>query len=81
MTKNVALATILSFFVTGLGQAYNGQILKGIALFIVQIINGMTMFFLIGFFTFPIVWLYSVWNAYTTAKRINEEQAILNLMD
>jgi len=31
--KNPGLAAILSFFICGLGQIYNGQIAKGIALF------------------------------------------------
>ncbi|CEA03201.1 TM2 domain protein [Jeotgalicoccus saudimassiliensis] len=69
--KNSGIAAVLSFFITGLGQIYNGQIFKGILLIIIQVINGLLMYLLIGFITFPIVWLYSVVNAYRHAERVN----------
>ena len=69
--KNSGIAAVLSFFITGLGQIYNGQILKGILLIIIQAINGLLMYLLIGFITFPIVWLYGVINAYRHAERMN----------
>jgi len=47
--KNSGLAAVLSFFFTGLGQIYNGQIGKGVVLIIIQIINVGLMFILIGF--------------------------------
>jgi TM2 domain-containing membrane protein YozV len=31
--KNPGLAAVLSFFISGLGQIYNGQIAKGVGLF------------------------------------------------
>jgi TM2 domain-containing membrane protein YozV len=70
--KNPKVALILSFFVTGLGQIYNGQIFKGILLFCIMCICGGLMFFLIGFLLYPLVWIYGVWDAYTVAKRRNE---------
>lgn len=69
--KNSGIAAVLSFFITGLGQIYNGQIFKGILLIIIQVINGLLMYLLIGFITFPIVWLYGVINAYRHAERVN----------
>ncbi|CAM4236433.1 MULTISPECIES: hypothetical protein [Jeotgalicoccus] len=69
--KNSGIAAVLSFFITGLGQIYNGQIFKGILLIIIQAINGLLMYLLIGFITFPIVWLYGVINAYRHAERMN----------
>ena len=69
--KNAGIAAVLSFFVTGLGQIYNGQIFKGILLIVIQVINGLLMYLLIGFITFPIVWLYGVINAYRHAERVN----------
>jgi TM2 domain-containing membrane protein YozV len=69
--KNSGIAAVLSFFITGLGQIYNGQIFKGILLIIIQVINGLLMYLLIGFITFPIVWLYGVVNAYRHAERVN----------
>lgn len=70
--KNAGIAAVLSFFITGLGQIYNGQIFKGILLIIIQLINGLLMFVLIGYVTFAIVWLYGVVNAYRHADRINK---------
>lgn len=69
--KNAGLAAVLSFFITGLGQIYNGQIFKGILLILIQMINGLLLYVLIGFITLPIVWLYGVINAYRHAERVN----------
>ncbi|MFZ0926474.1 MAG: hypothetical protein WAN56_11605 [Halobacteriota archaeon] len=46
--KNPGVAAVLSFFWAGLGQIYNGQIAKGIVLMIVQVMNVLLMFVLIG---------------------------------
>jgi len=71
--KNAGFAALLSFFINGAGQIYNGQILKGVLLIMIQVVNIFLMFILIGFLTYPIVWIYGVWGAYTTAERINAE--------
>jgi hypothetical protein len=42
--KNPGLAALLSFFYTGLGQIYNGQIGKGIIFAVVQAVNIAMMF-------------------------------------
>jgi TM2 domain-containing membrane protein YozV len=69
--KSAGLAAVLSLVLPGLGQIYNGQILKGIILIIIDAINGALMFVLIGFITWPITVLYAVYDAYKTAERIN----------
>lgn len=69
--KNPALAAILSFLINGLGQIYNGEVGKGLIIIGVQIINGLLMFILIGFITAPIVFIWSIYDAYTTAQRLN----------
>jgi TM2 domain-containing membrane protein YozV len=65
--KNVALAAIASFLCSGLGQVYNGQLGKGLAIYLGA---------LIGYFIFVIpgvlVWIYGIYDAYTTAKKMNE---------
>jgi TM2 domain-containing membrane protein YozV len=73
--KNPGLAAILCFFFTGLGQIYNGQIGKGILFIIVQIVNIGLMFILIGFITYPIVWIWGMIDAYKTAEKINKAGA------
>ncbi|WP_411842699.1 hypothetical protein [Salinicoccus sp. HZC-1] len=69
--KSAGLAAVLSFFITGLGQIYNGQIFKGIFLILLQLLNGALTVILIGYLFLPIVWLYGVINAYRAAERIN----------
>ncbi len=72
-SKNPALAAILSFLINGLGQIYNGEIAKGIIIIVVQIVNGLLTMVIIGFITLPIVWIWSIYDAYTVAQKINEE--------
>lgn len=73
--KNPTLAAVLSFLINGLGQVYNGQIGKGILIFVVQIINVLLMSIVIGFITTPIVWIWSIYDAYKEAQRINTDAA------
>lgn len=58
--KNVGLAVILSGFVPGLGQLYNGQPLKAF------------LFFLTGY-TLLVPWPFAVTDAWETATKINEQ--------
>jgi TM2 domain-containing membrane protein YozV len=71
--KNPGIAAVLSFFFTGLGQIYNGEIGKGLLMMIVQMVNVVLMFVLIGFITFPILWGYGIWDANKRAKEINAQ--------
>lgn len=70
--KNPGIAAVASFFFTGLGQIYNGQIGKGIGLMILQFINIGLMFVLIGFLTYFLVWVFGMYDAYKVAERINK---------
>jgi TM2 domain-containing membrane protein YozV len=69
--KSAGLAAVLSFIIPGVGQIYNGQILKGLIIFVIQAINAALMSIIIGFITYPIVLIYAVYDAYRTAERIN----------
>lgn len=66
------IPAILSLFIIGLGQIYNKEIKKGISIFlIVLIIYGLfvpadNIFFL----PIIIIWIYSIYDAYNTAKGI-----------
>ncbi|MBR1368179.1 hypothetical protein RJ53_01195 [Methanocalculus chunghsingensis] len=62
------LAVILSFFIPGLGQFYTGQFLKAIALFILAVIFAGLSTVLIGIPFYLIIWIYSMYDAYTTAE-------------
>jgi TM2 domain-containing membrane protein YozV len=70
--RNPVLAAVLSLIVAGLGQIYNGQVTRGVIFIIVQIINAALTAVLIGWFLLPLVGLWSMIDAYTTAKHNNE---------
>ncbi|WP_332691495.1 hypothetical protein [Halalkalibacter lacteus] len=69
--KNAGLAAVLSALWCGLGQIYNGQIGKGIAFMIIQFINALLMFIIIGFITYPIMWIWGMVDAYRHAEQMN----------
>lgn len=69
--KNPGVAAVLSFFWAGLGQIYNGEIGKGIAIMIVQAINVVLAFVVIGFVTGLGVLVWAVFDAYQVAERHN----------
>lgn len=57
-TRSPILAAVLSFFIGGSGQIYNGQTGKGIMIFLTSVLI--------------IPWLYGIFDAYLTAKKINQ---------
>ena len=61
--KNPTVATILSFFIMGLGQLYNGQIGKGVGFFVVYMVSIGLMFVVVGFITTPILWIWEIGRA------------------
>ncbi len=69
--KSAGLAAVLSFFISGLGQIYNGQILKGLIIIVVQVINGALTTILIGWIPLAIVWVWAIIDAYREAGKIN----------
>lgn len=69
--KNPIMALILSLLVCGLGQFYNGQPKKGIILLISAMVSGILILFVIGLVLLPIVWVYNLYDAYTTAEKIS----------
>lgn len=62
--KTYGVPAILSLFVPGLGQIVKGQLWKGIGMLIAAGISGLLTFVLIGFLIYPLVWIYSVYDAY-----------------
>jgi len=63
--KNPTLAAILSI-IPGLGQAYNGHILRGLLFFFA---TGIGLILLV--FPGVIVWIYGIYDSYRTAKKMN----------
>lgn len=70
--RNPLLAAILSLILSGLGQIYNGQVLKGVIFIVAQLINAALTTVLIGWVLMPIVGLWATIDAYLVAKRNNE---------
>lgn len=69
--KSPGLAAVLSFFLPGLGQIYNGQIAKGLFFVVLAAVFGWLTVVVIGFLLYPILWVYGIYDAYKTAERIN----------
>ena len=77
--KNPAVAAILSFFLMGLGQAYNGQIAKAVVFLILYAISIFLTFFIIGFVTIPILWIWSIVDAYRSSQKIKWSKGNITL--
>lgn len=71
--KSPGIAALASVIWTGAGQIYNGELGKGIALMALMFVSALSVLFVIGFITTPLIWLYSVYDAYRTAERINQQ--------
>ena len=67
--KNPFLATVCSFFIPGLGQVYNGETAKGVGIFAGTLV-GLFLVIIPGL----IVWAYGLYDAYTTAKKMNTQE-------
>ncbi|WP_292490272.1 hypothetical protein [Methanoculleus sp. 10] len=65
--KNPAIAAGLSLVFNGLGQAYNGQFTKGVAVLLGSLF-GLFLLIVPG----VAVWLWGVYDAWATARRMNE---------
>ena len=64
---NPILAAILSFIIPGLGQAYAGDIKKGLIFLVVAIVLGIIAFFT-GFLTSIIILIFAIYAAYDAYK-------------
>ena len=63
---NAILAAILSFLIPGLGQAYAGDIKKGIIFFAIAIVIGLIIVYVLGAasWAYIISLIYSIYAAY-----------------
>jgi TM2 domain-containing membrane protein YozV len=86
--KSPILAAVLSLFIPGLGQIYNGDLIKGLAFIVIGIILALLAFVLVIpammasallvlvlLLSIPylVFWAYNIYDAYTTADKINSE--------
>ncbi len=71
--KSAGLAAVLSFFIPGLGQIYNGQFGKAILFFVFSVISCILILAVIGFITTPILWIWNIVDAYKSAENMNRQ--------
>lgn len=69
--KHPGIAAVLSFFITGLGQIYNGEIGKGIVCALFYFICWGLTTILIGWLFLLPLWVWGIFDAYRTAERLN----------
>lgn len=76
--KDAGVATLLSFFLPGAGQLYNGQVGKGLGFLLVTLfVNFPLMFVGIGFLTGLVTWIWSMIDAHSSAEMINRGQIVV----
>lgn len=63
---NAILAAILSFLIPGLGQAYAGDIKKGVIFFVIALVLGLILWFIFGTgtITYIVALIYDLYAAY-----------------
>lgn len=69
--KSTILAAVLSFFIPGLGQIYDGKVGRGISFFIVICILYALYFLIFPLLIGFLLWIYCIYDAYRIAKNIN----------
>lgn len=75
--KNPGIAAVLSALFVGFGQIYNGEIFKGLIFIFAYFVSIVLTMVLIGFITTPILWVFGIYDAYNTAKKINTGEIIV----
>jgi predicted Zn finger-like uncharacterized protein len=75
--KNAGLAAVLSFFWTGVGQIYNGQITLGLLMMAGHFICVLLCFVIIGIPLLLILWIWGIYHAYNTAEKINRGEIVV----
>ena len=73
METKTIIALVISFFLTGLGIAYLGDIKKGLGLFAIGIICGILNYFVSSIFGYVglIVWIAALYLTYKEAQTAN----------
>ncbi|WP_295610553.1 DUF6677 family protein [uncultured Methanobrevibacter sp.] len=66
---NAILAAILSFLIPGLGQAYAGDIKKGVIFFVIAIVIAIISFFT-GFLLSILSLIFAIYAAYDAYKMV-----------
>ncbi|WP_409200849.1 zinc-ribbon domain-containing protein [Methanobrevibacter sp. DSM 116169] len=70
-SKDPVVAAVLSFFICGLGQIYNGELGKGLILLICYVLCFTFFWLIIPGLIAVVIWIYGIYDAYTVAKELN----------
>jgi TM2 domain-containing membrane protein YozV len=68
---NPFVAALLSALFPGLGQLYNRDLERGLAFIVGSMLALLSALVLVGFLLYPAVWVYSIYDAYTRAERVD----------
>jgi TM2 domain-containing membrane protein YozV len=76
--KNMIIALVLSFFVTGLGNVYNGLTMRGLVEFVIAIVLGLLNMYVSSIFVIiALLWaLYVLYDTYQCTNAINNNETI-----
>lgn len=76
--KSAGVAVIASSFLPGLGQFINGQAGKGVAFLLSYFVGFLLLFVFVGILVIPVVWIWSMVDAYSSAQAWNARHGILS---
>lgn len=86
--KELVISLLLSFFLPGAGQIYNGQVKKGLIMLAGYWISTFTVivlcFVLVGFCLLPFLaafQIYNIYDAVMTAEKINRGECVRDWLD
>ena len=71
---NPVVAAALSAAFPGLGQLYNRELDRGIAIVVASVLAALSALVLVGFVLFPAVYVYAIYDAYRGAERFERER-------
>lgn len=66
---NPFVAAVLSAIFPGFGQIYNRELERGLAFIVGSLLAMLSALALVGFVLYPVIWLYSIYDAYTRAEQ------------
>ncbi len=72
--KNMAIALLISFFLTGLGIAYAGDVKKGVGIFALAVILNIISMYVLGLIlgiVIFILWAYGMYETFQEVKIYN----------
>ena len=76
--KSPAVSVLVSLFIPGVGSIINGNVGTGIAILALWLISFPLMFFVVGFVTVSVAFVWGLIDAYQSAQRWNARHGIIS---